>query len=136
MVWSLGRHTPSKYGKHDPFHFHITKTSLGSGNVVIKLTNLDHPDGYTGYTRIIISNSNHKILQSVITIYHVNKLTDPQLALMVRHEFGHALGLLHSYNSNDLMYPIITANMAYISKCDAQAIANLYNNTRLNNTAC
>ncbi|MDE1845154.1 MAG: matrixin family metalloprotease [Thaumarchaeota archaeon] len=119
-----------------PFHFHVMKTSPESGNIVIKLTNLENPDGYTGYTKIIASNSQHQILKSVITIYHMDKLNYPQLALIVRHELGHAFGLLHSDNPADLMYPNIQRNLPYVSKCDAQAIVNLYNGTGMNKITC
>ncbi len=119
-----------------PFHFHVMSTSPESGNIVIKLTNLENPDGYTGYTKIIASNSHHQILKSVITIDHVDKLTDPQLALIVRHELGHAFGLIHSNNPNDLMYPLIPRSLPYVSKCDAQSIVNLYNGTGANEITC
>lgn len=119
-----------------PFHFHVMNTSSKSGNVVIILTNMKNSDGYTGYTKIIASNSQHQILKSVITIYRIDKLNDHQLALIMRHELGHAFGLLHSDNPNALMYSNISGSVGYISKCDAQAIANLYNGTGMNTIPC
>lgn len=119
-----------------PFHFHVMNTSSASSNIVIKLTNLKNHDGYTGYTKIIASNKHHQILQSIITIYRIDALTDSELALVMRHEIGHALGLTHSDNPDDLMYSIISRNLPYISKCDAQAIVNLYNSTGTNKVTC
>ena len=119
-----------------PFHFHVMTTSPESGNIVIKLTNLENHDGYTGYTKITASNLHHQILKSVITIYHVDKLTDSQLGLILRHELGHAFGLKHSDNPDDLMYPVISRSLPYVSKCDAQTIVNLYNGTGTNEILC
>ena len=93
-------------------------------------------DGYTGYAKIIASNSRPQILKSVITIYRVDALTDSQLALMIRHELGHALGLTDYDNPDDLMYPFILGNLPYISKCDALAIVNLYNGIGTNKVIC
>ena len=119
-----------------PFHFHVMNTSSASSNVVIKLANLENHDGYTGYTKIIASNTHHQILQSIITIYRIDELTDSELALVMRHELGHAFGLTHSDNPDDLMYSIISRSLPYVSKCDAQAIVNLYNGTGTNTVTC
>ncbi|MDE1767724.1 MAG: matrixin family metalloprotease, partial [Thaumarchaeota archaeon] len=64
-----------------------------------------------------------------ITIYDANKLTDNQLATIVRHEFGHALGLPHAIDPQDLMHATIQTDYPYISECDIDAVQSLYDNT-------
>ncbi|MDE2590344.1 MAG: hypothetical protein KGL95_11860, partial [Patescibacteria group bacterium] len=77
-----------------PNQFNIVESDNGPGQIVITLSHLEDPDGYSGYTRSVVDDS--QILKSFITIYDADKLSDSQLAIVVRHEFGHALGLPHS----------------------------------------
>jgi len=115
-----------------PTNFNIVESNDGPGQIVIVLSQLEDPDGYSGYTRSIVDNS--QILKSFITIYDADKLTDNQLATIVRHEFGHALGLPHTSDPQDLMHATIQTDYPYISECDVAAIQSLYNNT--NNGFC
>ena len=99
-------------------------TLRGEGDVVITLSNLRDADGYTGYTKSVVEG--HEILKSFITIYDVNNLSDEELSTIVRHEFGHAIGLGHSTAPEDLMAPNIDMTVPYISECNVDAITDLY----------
>ena len=107
-----------------PSEFNIIKSHTQGGDIIITLSNIRDNDGYTGYTKSIVDGN--EILKSFITIYDVANLTDEQLATIVRHEFGHSLGLGHSSAPEDLMAPSIDMTVPYISECNMAAIVNLY----------
>lgn len=120
-----------------PLDFHTVITDTGTGNIIIKLTNLENPDGYTAYTKSITDAGNHQILKSEITIYEADKLTDGELAIMLRHELGHGFGLAHSDEPSDLMYATIDPRQSqYISECDVEALVGLYNGNEKNQVVC
>jgi len=120
-----------------PLDFHTVITDTGSGNIIIKLTNLENPDGYTAYTKSITDANNHQILKSEITIYGVDKLSDGELALMLRHELGHGFGLAHSDEPSDLMHATIDPQQGqYISECDVEALVGLYNGSEKSQVVC
>lgn len=108
-----------------PTDFNVIRSNAGEGDVIITLSNLRDTDGYTGYTKSIVDGN--EILKSFITIYDVANLTDEQLQTIVRHEFGHALGLGHSSAPEDLMAPTIDMTVPFISECNVDAIVDLYN---------
>ena len=115
--------TDSKY--NIPIEFNIIQSYDGEGDIIITLSNLRDNDGYTGYTKSIVDGN--EILKSFITIYDVSNLSDEELSTIVRHEFGHALGLGHSTAPEDLMAPTIDMTVPYISECNVDAIVDLYN---------
>ncbi|MGI0047652.1 MAG: matrixin family metalloprotease [Nitrosotalea sp.] len=117
-----------------PTDFNIVESDNGPGQIVIILSHLEDPDGYSGYTRSVVDDS--QILKSFITIYDADKITDSQLATIVRHEFGHALGLPHTTDPEDLMHATIQTDYPYVSECDVNAIQSLYNNDTANNGFC
>jgi hypothetical protein len=108
-----------------PTDFNVLTSDGGEGDIIITLSNLRDVDGYTGYTKSVVDGN--EILKSFITIYDVTNLTDEELSTIVRHEFGHALGLGHSTAPEDLMAPNIDMTVPYISECNIDAIVNLYN---------
>ena len=108
-----------------PTNFNVNKSYDGDGDVIITVSNLKDNDGFTGYTKSIVDGN--EILKSFITIYDVSNLTDEELSTIVRHEFGHALGLGHSTAPEDLMAPTIDMTIPYISQCNIAAIEDLYN---------
>jgi hypothetical protein len=116
-----------------PTDFNVLTSNGGEGDIIITLSNLRDGDGYTGYTKSVVDGN--EILKSFITIYDVTNLTDEELGTIVRHEFGHALGLGHSTAPEDLMAPNIDMTVPYISECNIDAIVNLYNGVQ-GSTVC
>ncbi len=108
-----------------PTDFNVIKSYGGEGDIIITLSNIKDNDGYTGYTKSIVDGN--EILKSFITIYDISNLSDEELTTIVRHEFGHALGLGHSTAPEDLMAPTIDMTVPYISECNIDAIIDLYN---------
>jgi hypothetical protein len=108
-----------------PTDFNVITSNGGEGDVIITLSNLRDGDGYTGYTKSVVDGN--EILKSFITIYDVTNLTDEQLGTILRHEFGHAIGLGHSTAPEDLMAPNIDMTVPYISECNINAVIDLYN---------
>lgn len=107
-----------------PQQFDVNGTPGGVGDIEIILTNDINPDGYSGYTTTLVDGN--QILKSKITIFKAKTLDSDRLEAIMRHEFGHALGLAHSTSPNDLMYPMI-ADYPYISDCDISTLKGLYN---------
>ncbi len=117
-----------------PTEFKIVNSKKGIADITIILTELKSGDGYSGFTKSI-SDDNH-ILMSQITIYDADKLTTQEIATIVRHEFGHALGLAHSTATEDLMAPTIQTGYPYISGCDVDALRALYDGNKQSQVVC
>jgi hypothetical protein len=117
-----------------PANFNFVDSSGGEGDIIITLSNIRDTDGYTGYTKSVTEEN--EILKSFITIYDIANLSDEQLATILRHEFGHALGLGHSTAPEDLMAPTIDLTIPYISECNVAAIVDLYNANEGKQTVC
>jgi hypothetical protein len=123
---------PTKYIL--PTNFNFVESSGGEGDIIITLSNIKDSDGYTGYTKSVTEEN--EILKSFITIYDISNLSDQQLSTIIRHEFGHALGLGHSTAPEDLMAPTIDMTIPYISECNVDAIIDLYNANEGKQTVC
>lgn len=119
---------------HIPTKFNIIESPTEEGDITIVLTSLEDPDGFSGYTKNITDGQ--ETLKSSITIYDVNNLSPERLGAVVRHEFGHALGLGHSTDEEDLMHYVIQTNFPFISDCDVNAIKDLYDGKDLSDVAC
>lgn len=117
-----------------PFNFKIIETDSEVGNIIITLSTAKDQDGYSGFTKSVVEGN--EILKSHITIYDVDSLSDEMLEVIIRHEFGHALGLGHSTAPEDLMAPTISMLAPYISACDIDAIKKLYDGMAMNNVVC
>lgn len=119
-----------------PTNFEIIESTNGIGDITIELTNKANGDGFAGWTNIIADESENQILKSRITIFDIDKISTNSIETIVRHEMGHALGLIHSTAPEDLMYPTIETNFPYISECDIDAMQNLYNGDYEGVTTC
>lgn len=119
---------------HVPTKFRVIESDDGVGDIIITLSTSKDQDGYSGYTKSTVEGN--QILKSQITIYDVDSLSDGMLAAIIRHEFGHAIGLGHSTAPEDLMAQDISMQIPYISECDVSAVSNLYDGTAMSNTAC
>ncbi len=119
-----------------PTDLQIIESASGEGQITIHLTDAASGDGFSGYTKSIADDSQNQILKSDITIYKVDKLNDEQFKTILRHEFGHALGLAHSTAPEDLMAPEVTTKYPYISQCDVSAIAALYDGSEQSQVVC
>jgi len=117
-----------------PTNYTIVHSSNGEGNIVIKFSNMIDTDGFSGYTRSVLDNG--EILKSYITIYNVDELEASELATILRHEFGHALGLGHSTDPEDLMAPIILTDFPFISECNVDAMISLYDGNESSQAVC
>ena len=92
-------------------------TTKAIADIVIELVNSPHPEGYAGWTTSVVDQSTNEVVQSKITLYNFDKLSKVQVETLMRHEAGHVIGLAHSTDPNDLMYPVITTPFPYISPC-------------------
>ncbi len=116
-----------------PTNFKIVESPIG-GDIIIKLTTDIDPDGLNAETRSITYGN--QILMNTITIYGADRLLDGELSTIVRHEFGHALGLGHSTAPEDLMHNTIRTDYPFISECDIDAIVALYDGKSLSKIVC
>ncbi len=123
---------PTKF--HIPMEFVMLESAKGEGNITIHLLTEKDSDGYSGYTKSITESN--QILKSTITIYDVDSLSAEQISTIVRHEFGHALGLAHSTAPEDLMAPLISTQYPFISECNIDAIVALYDGNENGQVTC
>lgn len=117
-----------------PVNLELISSSDEVGDIIIHLLTLKDGDGNTGFTKSTVEGDN--ILRSHITIYDVDSLSDEDLSMIIRHEFGHALGLAHSTDPQDLMHPTLNTNNPFISECNLDAIVSLYNEENSNKVTC
>ena len=119
--------------RYIPQKFDVNGDPNGVGDIEIILTNDVNPDGYSGYTKSIVDGN--EILKSKITIFKANKLDPDRLASIIRHEFGHAMGLGHSTATEDLMSPMLP-DYPYISGCDVDTLKGLYDGDKNSKVVC
>lgn len=119
-----------------PTNFVVTTSEKSIGDVIIILSTAKEADGTYAFTRTIADDGANQILKSFITVFDVESLNNEELAAIVRHEFGHAMGLAHSTAEEDLMYPTFYSNRAFISECDLDAILSLYSGSKSAEVVC
>lgn len=108
-----------------PRNFKITNSPNVYGDIIVILSNIKDRSGNTGYTKTVLEGK--EIVKAFITIYEVDSLTKNELGTIMRHEFGHALGLGHATDNKDLMAPTIDMTYPFISQCNIMAMSDLYN---------
>jgi hypothetical protein len=104
------------------------------GNINIELTDDIDTDGNSGTTNSVVDQDH--ILSASIKIFLVKDLKDDRLATIVRHEFGHALGLPHSTDPEDLMAPVTKTQYPFVSDCDINSMISLYDNKEISEVTC
>ncbi len=108
-----------------PINFKIEESDKQLGEITIILTK-DRPDNIHSNTKSIVDTDNRQILKSIITIYDVENLNEVELDAIVRHEFGHALGLYPSGTKDNLTYHVYELPYAYVSECNIDDVISLY----------
>lgn len=117
-----------------PNKFEYVSPNNGVADITIKLVSQKNGDGYSGYTNSVVDNN--QILKSTITIYDVKELSSSQITTILRHEFGHALGLAHSTAPEELMSATITTDYPFISPCTIDAVEKLYDGNQKSEIVC
>lgn len=95
------------------------------GDVQIKLVNYKSVKKYSADTKLE-TNYPGVTSKGTITIYSIDNLSSAELQMLMRHELGHVLGLEHSKDSTDLMYPTIPYYDSYISQANLIEIKSMY----------
>jgi len=117
-----------------PQNFEYVSSEKGAADITIKLVSQRDGDGYSGYTQSTVDKN--QILKSTISIYNAEELSTSQITTIVRHEFGHAIGLAHTTATEELMAPTITTDYPYISPCTVHAIEKLYDGNQKSEVVC
>lgn len=104
---------------------HVQSKLDSQDTIIIYLMDKIDTSGYDGYTNLYY-DKNGNIEKAFVKIFNVDELNENQLKTIVRHELGHALGLGHTNEKNDLMQPIIDMRYTAISLLDLQALARIY----------
>lgn len=119
-----------------PKNFVVSISDEPLSEIVIILSTQKDTEGTLGFTRSIVNEENNELVKSYITVFDIKNLDDDELAGIIRHEFGHALGLGHSTDELDLMNHKIHSNRAFISECNLDAITLLYDGEQITEVVC
>lgn len=132
MTYYLGWVGALEHASKVPTEFYIPKNLKvieepnGSGEIIITLLKEEHERDIAGLITNTIMDNRNEIIKSEITIYKIDQISDRSLQVITRHEMGHAFGLAHSNDPDDLMYETLQTLLPYISQCNTNAITLLY----------
>jgi len=101
----------------EPPKIHFADSFLFA-DVIIELVSSSHPEGYAGWTTSTIDLREGNVVQSKVILYNFDELSISNIETLTRHEMGHVVGLGHSTDPDNLMYPVFETNFPYISPCD------------------
>lgn len=134
VSWNEALQTTSQYKTKIsmPTNIVLLSDNNSEADVTIFITDEENAN-YSGYTTHVIENN--KIVKSNITIYDINSMTGKQISSIVRHEFGHALGLAHADSPNDLMFSTVQVP-SYVTECDIDTLLALYDGNVKNSSNC
>ena len=134
VSWNEALQTVSQYKTNIslPKNIVLVEDDNEEADVVIYVTDQKNPI-FSGYTANVIEHKT--IVKSNIIIYDINNLTDQQISSIVRHEFGHALGIKYSDFADDLMFGTVPVP-SYVSECHLTALLELYNGNIKNSSSC
>ena len=107
-----------------------------NSDIIITFTDTKHSEGYSGYAKSLLDENAKEILRTYITIYDAKQLMPFQVETIVKHEMGHALGLGHSTDPDDLMYDEIVTPLPDISECNIGAISSMYDKNNNEKFVC
>ncbi len=121
--WSSGLSYISETLGVDVPSLYITE-EMNDAKITVLLSQFNNEKNLDGITRYQIVDG--KINKASVTIYDSDKLTQEQLQHVARHELGHALGLGHTDNPFDLMFPVLDLEYGLISLFDLNSLSELY----------
>ncbi|KEQ56238.1 peptidase M10A protein [Marine Group I thaumarchaeote SCGC AAA799-E16] len=92
--------------------------------IMIFLTQNTGPQNTDGFTKYKITDD--KIERVFVILYDVDSIEEKEIEMITRHELGHAVGLGHTTNPFDMMYPVINQQYSMISMFDLEALSQIY----------
>jgi len=106
-----------------PTNFNIVEFENEDANIIIDLKPFKSENVYSASTDIV-NGKHNQLLKAYITIYEVDQLSLNYIRMITTHEMGHALGLAHSADPNDIMFPTLQTNHSFLSECNVKAIVS------------
>ena len=134
VSWNEALQTTSQYKTKIsmPTNIIILPENNEDADIAIYVSDEQNPV-YSGYAANVIEDK--RIVKSNIIIYDINNLIGKEISSIVRHEFGHALGLKHADSANDLMFATVQVP-SYVTECDIDTLLALYDGTVKGISSC
>lgn len=134
VSWNEALNTASDYKTRTPMpKIEMISENNKKADIIISVTDAKNADGYSGFTTHVLEDN--KIVSSEITIYDINSISGEEISSITRHEFGHALGLVHADSPDDLMYNMVQVP-SYVTDCDISSLVSLYDGNVQSSSLC